>query len=469
MLKRSSEATLRKRTGIEIEKSVFQQKYKNQPEILKKARFFTVRTRDPTTGKWKLQEVTRIYDHEEGICAFEDVQKDEVEENQTLENGAFDVFENQAERVMDDTVQSVLHAERGGRPTLRASDVAPASSQPRQSTSLSVSPPSKAERKNASLEDNKSDESSSDELSPLERTMLKAPTTKRQKTKEGVVKAKGGGGDTRATGGGGTRATGGGGGGGAGGGKVDEKSIQTLLAEVDGELTLLKQAEALDAVKDEALASLATRVNQKKNILGKKTSKDRAALHLLEKVNECRMQLSGICEFIKAVKAFVKKPSRKAATTIGEKMHALKASGVTTDMLPEALSCYAVLAIVFVLASDHKWDEAVQKCKLWFIVTEIGSIDVESQHRVQNSASTLLLAELVRWTGVEQFSNQICVTKLYEYCVNLLPHSNGQLIPSLVFIFGPAGHSSIEDKSKAPCISSFDSRTSEAPKYIQQF
>ena len=53
------------REGIEFEKTRFQALYKNQPDVLKKARFHPERVQNKQ-GKWVIELRTRVYDRAEG-------------------------------------------------------------------------------------------------------------------------------------------------------------------------------------------------------------------------------------------------------------------------------------------------------------------------------------------------------------------------------------------------------------------
>ena len=67
----TTEADKGSRSGYELEKSVFLEKYKDQPEILKQARWFSVRERDET-GNWKVEQHTKVYDDKKGVYRFEE-------------------------------------------------------------------------------------------------------------------------------------------------------------------------------------------------------------------------------------------------------------------------------------------------------------------------------------------------------------------------------------------------------------
>ena len=113
-----------------------------------------------------------------------------------------------------------------------------------------------------------------------------------------------------------------------------------ILDEVDTELLALRNAQTVSDVKEEAMNSLSGRLHLKKGALGKRAARDKSksTIDNLDAVSNARAKLVAIGDDIKAVNVFQKQKSRKGAGAIGDKMHALKASGVTTDMVP---SCHS--------------------------------------------------------------------------------------------------------------------------------
>ena len=87
IVQNKSEGTRRKKTGLEIERSVFLKDYKDKKDLIKKAKFYPINVRDQTTGRMKMIMVTRIFDQKEGVTAFEDYQDSGVESQNMLDNG----------------------------------------------------------------------------------------------------------------------------------------------------------------------------------------------------------------------------------------------------------------------------------------------------------------------------------------------------------------------------------------------
>ena len=188
--------------------------------------------------------------------------------------------------------------------------------------------------------------SSSDEEAPFQRSLKLCKDNKTDRKAgqgKGKVSSAQQGGGSAAGGVKGTRSVGGGsgtGGGGAAVGKTDENSIRQLLDETDKEMQVLKVNATLSDIKLESLESLSARLASKKTGLGKKAGKDSSTTitNLLDKVNSGKVQVSSVVEVIKVVLAFQKKRSRKLAVAVGEKMHAMRARGVTLDVLCNRLS-----------------------------------------------------------------------------------------------------------------------------------
>ena len=213
--------------------------------------------------------VTRVYDQEDGVMLFEDIEKSSIARIRTIDDGQFQLVENQDQRVMEDSAGVVFHQERGNGSTLLASDLAePVQSQP------AVNPqPSKLKDKRAREKKDEAGSESSDERTPLERSMLTGPAAKRAKTTEKTTS-----GGSRVSTANGAKAVAGGNGsgvrkagkakgagtvGGGGGGTSSDNAIKHLLEEVDDEMQKCKAASSMRDIKEETLANLAGRLNGK--------------------------------------------------------------------------------------------------------------------------------------------------------------------------------------------------------------
>ena len=90
-----SEGTRRKKTGLEIERSVILKDYKDRKYLIEKAKLHPINVRDQVTGRMKMIMVTRIFDQKEGVTAFEDYEDTGVESQNTIDNGQFILTEGQ--------------------------------------------------------------------------------------------------------------------------------------------------------------------------------------------------------------------------------------------------------------------------------------------------------------------------------------------------------------------------------------
>ena len=57
----------RAKTGLEYEKSVFLEEFKDRPDLIKRAKYFTARVKDPATGRFIVEQHTRVYEQKKGV------------------------------------------------------------------------------------------------------------------------------------------------------------------------------------------------------------------------------------------------------------------------------------------------------------------------------------------------------------------------------------------------------------------
>ena len=409
IVQKKSEGTRRKKTGLEIERSVFLKDYKDRKDLIKKAKFYPINVRDQTTGRMKMIMVTRIFDQKEGVTAFEDYQDSGVESQNMLANGQIILTEGQQDAAMDAAVAMINGEGRGGGAvSLTAADFGDAgpSSASGPSASMTVVSPRRPAQPNP-VEPQKTGAISSDEEdTPLGQSLrthrqadgqpVKAKAKTAPKKQKGIAGA------------GGKPTTGSAGGGGSSGGSgvgATDKTVRELLAEVEAAKVALKSAKSLDEIKEELLASLVGRLNTKKGQLNKKMVKDKGkeTIDLLDDVNTAKGQLAAIVEVHKAATKFEKTRTRKCATTVGDKVHAMRAAGVTIDMLPTCLNACSTYSRVFTSSCDQKWLDCIQGCSTYEVKFELGN-DVTSQQlgQIQRQAATLVLCELVRWQAEQK-------------------------------------------------------------------
>ena len=92
----------------------------------------------------------------------------------------------------------------------------------------------------------------------------------------------------------------------------------------------------------------------------------------INSISEKKVALQSISDVIKAALAFDKKRARKAFASILEKVHTMRISGVTTDMVPPCLAAYPIYASVFTNACDQRWPECLSVCKRSSTNVELG-------------------------------------------------------------------------------------------------
>ena len=154
----------RSRGGLEYEKTVFLELFKDQPELVKKAKYYAVRTIDIKSGKPIVEMRTKIYEHQPGVYKFEETSGTELRSEQTLDDGRFEFADNQAEAVMGDSASSQFAASRpasSSMVTMQDVGMEPNSS-PQKPRSEPVNSSSVAGPKC----DREKDDSSSDDVAP---------------------------------------------------------------------------------------------------------------------------------------------------------------------------------------------------------------------------------------------------------------------------------------------------------------
>ena len=116
----------------------------------------------------------------------------------------------------------------------------------------------------------------------------------------------------------------------------------------------LKQCQQLTEVKEESLAALVSRLSGKNTSLAKRCVTDTSTetLNAMDDVNTRLARLTAIVAFAKAATSFDKKPSRKTAAGVTEKLHLMRSAGVTTDLCPACFFAHGILCSVFVSSCD---------------------------------------------------------------------------------------------------------------------
>ena len=310
VLRVAFEREQRSRVGLEYEKSVFLELFKDQPEVVKKAKFYPCRTIDIKTGKPTIEMRTKVYEHRHGIYKFEETAGTELRSEQTLDDGRFELAENQAETVMGDCASSQFAASRPAASSMLIMEdvgMEPASSpqkprsEPRNSSSAAGP---KREREK--------DDSSSDDVAPVDRMM--GGDRRKKKAK---VESKGKGQGRGSTVGESLSAS-------VSGVVSSDKGVAELLEEAKRLLEDFKDATTVADIKAESMASLSSRIQSKRNGLGKKTGNKKTQFHIqsMDLLISNKSQIAASVNLHKALVVFEKKRTRKLATAVLDKFHA---------------------------------------------------------------------------------------------------------------------------------------------------
>ena len=89
------ESEERCKDGLEYEKGVFLETFKDQPDVIKKAKFHPVRFRDPKTKAFKVELRTKIYDLADGVYRFSEKSSSDIRQNNTIDDGSLSLVEDQ--------------------------------------------------------------------------------------------------------------------------------------------------------------------------------------------------------------------------------------------------------------------------------------------------------------------------------------------------------------------------------------
>ena len=370
-------------------------------------------------NKMVVQQVTRVYDQEEGERLFEDIEGEEVGTTQVLDDNRFQLTDDQQERAEEDAFDLVLREQRGSG-GFTAAELGEESETKRARTSGASATPHKAKKDEEASEHG--DSSSDDGLSPAERAQ-QAEALKQSGAKKGKAKPKSSPQKSQSN----TSLSMGNGGGSSG---CSDKNVQVLLQEVEVELQTLAKCSTLADIKEETLTSLIARLGSKKKTLGNKVSKDKGtqSVNMIDDINTHKNRLQNIVDLFKAASLFDKKRNRKSAIAIGDKVRAMRSGGVSGEMLPPCLIAYSVFGIVFVFSVDKKWTEALRGCFMCDIKFEIGNAaDAAQQNIIQVRAAVLFLCEVVRHLSEENMALTPAIKIMREHCAELTSSHAGGL------------------------------------------
>ena len=412
------ESDERGKSGTQLEKSLFLERYKDEPELIRQAKFFPVRIRDENTGRWVMEEHTKVYKQVKGEWEFKETVTNQVKSSQVIDDGRFQLVENQAQQVFEDHSAATFSHNTGNK-RLTMSDMGGSSS----SVCTPVTTPkakAKAKAKAAAKEDTSSDE----EMSPMEKQMA-ADSGKTKKGRSSKDKAK----DKDKGTGKGKRIIliTGSSGAGAAGGEL-EASTEQFIQEVMRELDVFKASLKVTEVTQESLESLSSRLQSSRIKLSKKAAKKGAAtavLNSLDTVSRAKTRVNAMVDLVKSNAAFQKRKIRKHAASLEDKFHGLKVAGVTLDMLPVCLTATPVSARACILSCDNKFKECpalVDEAELRKAVPAGNDDDIAL---AQRGVVVQVMVDQVR--HLLDTKDKSMVSRVVNLCTEFQSHTNGEV------------------------------------------
>ena len=327
---------------------------------------------------------TKVYEHRHGIYKFEETAGTELRSEQTLDDGRFELAENQAETVMGDCASSQFAASRPAASSMLIMEdvgMEPASSpqkprsEPRNSSSAAGP---KREREK--------DDSSSDDVAPVDRMM--GGDRRKKKAK---VESKGKGQGRGSTVGESPSAS-------VSGVVSTDKGVAELVEEAKRLMEDFKDATTVADIKAESMASLSSRIQSKRNGLGKKTGNKKTQFHIqnMDLLISNKSQIAASVDLHKALVVFEKKRIRKLATAVLDKLHAMKSAGVQMSQIPSCVLRGCCLASVFIAANDQQWKECVRLCSDEVITESILQENISELPQVQRAAVSAFFTEAIK-------------------------------------------------------------------------
>ena len=457
------DAEKRSRVGSEIEKSIFLERYKDFPDVVKRAKYFPVRVKDEH-GRWVTEMHTKVYDDVRGVYRFEESQSKETKSSQVVDDMEFEFGEGHQQQVFEDTAAATSRASTASQRVTLA-DVGgslPSSSSVNPPQSRQVEPAeSRGEKRKKEVVDlEESDDD--DEMTPMDKAlgrivMGEQPQGKpKAKAKAGAgkavcaqAKAKAGAGQGAGTGafsaGGGAH------------GKADDVT-QQLINEVDAALSSLKSRKILDQGIVESLSSLSSRLQSRRTALGKHASRDKSgtALNSINVVSGLRAKVQGLLDSVKSSIAYNTKPTRKNCISALERWRELAICGVTQDMLPTCMSSSPAAAEAMILCFDRKWKEVAPLLKAEALkgrfMPEADAEDVEQSQRKIATAALLDVAR-AQFEAKEQVA--VAAVRVQQHCAEYSAQLEGsetqKFVKAAAVVLNDSVHSAVE-VCEAPCL-----------------
>ena len=346
----SYESEERSKEGIEYEQNTFLETFKDQPDVIKKAKYHPVRVRDPKTKAFKVELRTKVYDLADGMYRFKEKSGSEIRQNCTIDDGPLSLVEDQQRLNYELALENQFeHVGGVGGLTMEAVGLGGSSS---SMGSVGVVTPKSSKHVKVEEAADAEESDDDDDETPAQRSSkaLMEPSPKKPKA---TAKPKGAKGILSTAASGGASVGGAGAGGDPSGG---DRNVALLLEEADKEFAAFKDKKDLNSISEEALVNLAKRLQDKKNWLVRKNSKKGGdALTAIDSLAKLKGKVQSISDVLKASATFDKKQCRKSATALLDKYHAMSSQGVASSDLPACMVKYSLRCNVAISASDRKF------------------------------------------------------------------------------------------------------------------
>ena len=446
------EADKRSRGGYEMEKSVFLETYKDSPEILKKAKWFPARVKDES-GRWKVEQHTKIYDDKVGVFRFEESHTEKVASHNVIDDMQFEFSEGHQQQVFEDHSSATFKASSSGQ-RLTATEAgmvgAVFGSNTQHGSQFDASPEeTKSTKRKAKVEEEEEDSDEDDQRTPMEKSLRVGSVEASAKQKAGKV---GGKGSSKAKAKAGAKVWKVGSGAEATNDKSDVSDgvTQQLLDAGAHTLKDFKERADVDDGVVEALASLVSRLQSKRSNLSKKSGRDKTGetLRSMDAVGTLKTQVSAILDVVKNSLASEKKGIRKTAQALQDKYGDLAAAGVTLDMLPNCVCACAHKAQAVLLCCDRKWKDVGPLVTLAAVRDCVPALEDEGEAlQIQKVVVVASLLDFARslFEGKEVIAS--AAAKLQQLCAQFSAHVAARsaiLLQSVTIICNDSAHTNPE-------------------------
>ena len=357
-------ATERSREATEYTKAVFEEMFKDDPEVLKKAVHYKVRVQQKN-GMYKYEERVKIYDAREGVYRMKELERDEIRRRKVLEDREF-ARGGQAQSLAEDAAASAGIGIMATSNALSLADLKETRPMSRPSTRDPSTPRQSSKARTKVLQPQNSNESSQDDgVTPLEsllgcsssrpgdkggekpqRGQKRAATSPSSSTaglslqQRMELRAK----DSALTG--------------AGLSSKAKADSDLLLKEFDAAMERFKLTESIEDLPLEHFVRTQTSMYAKARALGNKSG-NAEGVKTLDASKKASKKLSAMNELAKAIPTMKKSKNKPNCTRVVEKFQEATESGVPVDGMAPCFRAAVIEAQVGVaLADAGKHEEA---------------------------------------------------------------------------------------------------------------